>query len=105
MPSNPKKGNLSLKIDQNLPFGIFKFKMLKQHTLEPKAYGHSVAWNPIPNHNQSEPAATNALIGHFVHWMGRAFSFDTKWGSSQSIFFVANHCIFFFGCWPFFPWT
>jgi len=50
MPSNPKSGNLSLKIDQNLPFGISEFKMLRQDTLEPKASGYSITCNPIPNH-------------------------------------------------------
>jgi hypothetical protein len=50
MPSNPKSGNLSLKIDQNLPFGISEFKMPRQGTLEPKASGYSITCNPIPNH-------------------------------------------------------
>jgi hypothetical protein len=50
MPSNLKRGNLSLKIDQDLPFGISEFKMPSQHTLKPRASGHSVACNPVPNH-------------------------------------------------------
>jgi len=36
---------------------------------------------------QSEPAATNAPVGHSVHWMGCVFSFNVKWGSLQSISF------------------
>ncbi len=45
---------------------------------------------------QSEPTATNASIGHFVHWMGCIFSFDTKWGSSQSISFCYWPLYFYF---------
>jgi len=50
MPFNPKKRNISLKINQNLPFNIWEFKMPRQHTFEPKAFGHFIACNPIPNH-------------------------------------------------------
>jgi len=31
---------------------------------------------------QNEPTTTNASIGHSIHWMGYAFSFCAKWGSS-----------------------
>jgi hypothetical protein len=60
MPSNPKRGNLSLKIDQNLPFGISEFKMLRQHTLEPKPFW---AWNPNPNH-----------LWDLIDWLTRTLS-------------------------------
>ncbi len=46
--------------------------------------------------NHSEPAATNAPIGRFVRWMGCIFSFDTKWGSLQSISFCCWPLYFFF---------
>jgi hypothetical protein len=32
--------------------------------------------------SQSELAATNAPVGHSIHWMGYIFSFSAKWGSS-----------------------
>jgi hypothetical protein len=38
--------------------------------------------------SHSGPGTTsNALVGHFVHWMGYGFSFGVKWGSSQFIYF------------------
>ncbi len=40
---------------------------------------------------QNELATTNAPIGRSVHWMDCVFSFNAKWGSSQSISFC---------CWP-----
>jgi len=32
--------------------------------------------------DHSELVATNALVRHFVHWMGCVFSFNVRWGSS-----------------------
>ncbi len=71
---------------------------------------HSVVVHPQLHQNgQSEPAATNAPVGRSVHWMGCSFSFGARWGSSQSISFCCwPLCLFFsffFGSWPFFPWT
>jgi hypothetical protein len=45
---------------------------------------------------QNELVTTNALVGHFVHWMGYIFSFGIKWGSSQSISFHYWPLYFFF---------
>jgi len=66
MPSDPKRGNFSMKIYQNLPFGISKFKMPRQHTLEPKASGHSVACNPIPSH-----------LWDLIDWLAQILSLAT----------------------------
>ncbi len=52
---------------------------------------------------QSEPAATNASVGHSVHWMGCVFSFGTRWGSSQSIAFCCWPLYFFFWFLAIFP--
>jgi hypothetical protein len=46
---------------------------------------------------QNEAITTNAPVGYTVHWMGCVFSFNIKWGSSQSISFVVDHCMFFGG--------
>ncbi len=39
---------------------------------------------------------TNAPVGRFVHWMGCIFSFNVRWGSSQSISFCCWPLCFFF---------
>jgi hypothetical protein len=51
---------------------------------------------PIHLRGQSEPAATNAPVGHSVHRMGCSFSFDLRWGSLQSIYFRCWLLYFFF---------
>jgi len=38
---------------------------------------------------QTEPAATNAPVGRFVHWMGCVFSFGAGRSSSQPPFFFS----------------
>jgi hypothetical protein len=47
-------------------------------------------------HGQSEPTATNALVGRSVHWMGYVFSFGAKWDLSQSFFFWFLTTVLFF---------
>jgi len=55
---------------------------------------------------QNEPTVKrNALVGRSVHWMGCVFSFDARWGSSQSISFLCWPLYLFFDSWPFFPWN
>jgi hypothetical protein len=34
----------------------------------------------IRSRGQSEPIATNAPVGHSIHWMGCIISFDIRWG-------------------------
>jgi hypothetical protein len=46
---------------------------------------------------KSEPTTTNAPVGCSTHWMGCIFSFDIKWGSSQSISFHCWPLYFIFG--------
>ncbi len=53
---------------------------------------------------QSEPAVTNASVGHYVPWMGYVFSLGGRWGP---FFFSAGLCFFIrrqvgsisFRCW------
>ncbi len=47
----------------------------------------SISKNQLLVEGHSELTTTNALVGHFVHWMGCIFSFGAGWGSSQSISF------------------
>ncbi len=41
--------------------------------------------------SQNELVATNALVCCSIHWMGCIYSFGTRWGSSQFLFYF---------CWP-----
>jgi len=50
----------------------------------------------MPGYGQSEPAPTNAPVGRSVHWMGCVFSFSTRWGSSQSFFFLLLSTVSFY---------
>jgi len=43
-----------------------------------------------PNLNQSEPAATNAPVGHSVHWMGCTFSFGANGVHSSPFLFAID---------------
>ncbi len=44
---------------------------------------------------QSEPAATNALVGRSVHWMGHVFHSTLDGVHHSPFLFVIDHCIFF----------
>jgi hypothetical protein len=71
-----------MKKTQNMSVWLWKIHLAK-HNL------HNLRWlvGKNGNNGQSEPTATNAPIGRFVHWMGCVYSFDVSWDSSQSISF------------------
>jgi hypothetical protein len=63
----------------------------------------------VANAGQNEPGATNALVGRSVHTGWAAFFHSARHMGfiTVHLFLFADHCTFsfFFGSWPFIPWT